>query len=736
MFSRKADDLPAPNGVWKSQVLVEGMHCVACSLKVEQALLATPGVVAASVSAASGRASVSWSAALTKPSQWMAATQVLGYSLTPAGDAFAPDYGQQEARLALWRWLVAGFCMMQVMVYAVPGYFAAPGEITPDIVMLLRWASWVLTLPVLLFSCGPFFSHGFSDLKHRSISMDLPVALGIVMTFAISTAATFEPLGWWGREVYFDSLTMFVFFLLTGRWLEQRLRDRTAGALGHLMQRLPDSVERQLPNGLFERVAASRLRLGDIVRVLPGEAFSADATIVVGNTFADEALITGESRPVPRTVGAQVMAGSYNLSAAVQVRITQTGKATRYAQIVALMQQASVDKPRLALLADKIAKPFLWVVLLAAAGAAIFWWPTDPTRALMAAVAVLVVTCPCALSLATPTAMLTSAGWLAKQGILLRRLQAIESLADIDTVIFDKTGTLTQAKMGLSTVHTRVGVSQAQALQLAAALAQHSLHPISQALVAAQLNASLSIPMMTDVKEFTNQGLEGTLVEPILCISTGPVRLGSAAFCNVQSTADETMQVVLADTSGWLARFDLDEVIRPTAQATVTTLLANGLTVQMLSGDRILSAQRVASRLGIEHVIGDCTPQTKLAYLQALQSQGHKVMMVGDGLNDGPVLACADVSVALGNAVPLTQAQSDLVIPSAQLLLLPAILHQARCTMQIVHQNLWWAAMYNALCVPLAIAGWLPAWLAGLGMATSSLLVLANAARLSSTPVV
>ncbi len=731
MFSRKADDLSATNGVWESQVFVEGMHCAACALKVEQALLATRGVVAARVSAASRRASVTWSSALTKPSQWMAATQVLGYELTPASDAFAPDHGQQAGRLALWRWLVAGFCMMQVMMYAVPGYFAAPGEIAPDIVMLLRWASWVLSLPVVLFSCGPFFSNAFSDLKQRSISMDLPVALGIVMTFAISTAATFEPLGWWGREVYFDSLTMFVFFLLTGRWLEQRLRDRTAGALGHLMQRLPDSVERQSANGIFERVAVRRLSAGDIVRVLPGEAFPADGTIVVGDTFADEALLTGESRPVPRSVGAQVMAGSYNVAAIVQVRIAHTGKATRYAEIVALMQQASVDKPRLALLADRIAKPFLLFVLLAAVGAAIFWWPVDPARALMAAVAVLVVTCPCALSLATPTAMLTSAGWLAKQGVLVRRLQAIESLADIDTVIFDKTGTLTQAQIGLGTVYTREGISQAQALQLAAALAQYSLHPVSQALVAAQLDVSLSLPIMKAVKEFANQGLEGILAEPFSYSSTSPVRLGSAMFCGVQDSVNDAMQVVLADASGWVARFDLDEMIRPAAHTTIAALFANGFNVQILSGDRTLPAQRVASRLGIQQVLGDCTPQTKLAHLQVLQAKGHKVMMVGDGLNDGPVLACADVSVALGNAVPLTQAQSDLVIPGAQLQLLPPMLQQARRTMQIVRQNLWWAAIYNAVCVPLAIAGWLPAWLAGLGMATSSLLVLVNAARLS-----
>ncbi|HEY3049602.1 MAG TPA: HAD-IC family P-type ATPase, partial [Polaromonas sp.] len=475
-FSQPAEPTPGKASVdttdlWESQVVVRGMHCAACSLSLEQALLAIPGVSAAQVSAASQRASIVWSAALTRPSEWMSAPLALGYRLLPAADAFAPQHGRKAARLALWRWLVAGFCMMQVMMYATPAYVAGPGDITPDIQSLLRWASWVLSLPVVFFSCAPFFGNALHDLRWRRISMDLPVALGIVITFAVSSAATFEPRGRWGQEVYFDSLTMFVFFLLTGRWLEQRLRARTAGALDSLMQRLPDSVERQQAHGGFERVTVRRLAAGDVVRVLPGEVFPADGTIVLGDTFVDEALLTGESRPVARPLGASVLAGSHNLSAAVQVHIEKIGESTRYAQIVALMARAAVDKPRLAVLADQVAMPFLGLVLLAAALAAAYWWNTDPARALMAAVAVLVVTCPCALSLATPTAMLTSAGLLARHGVLVRRLQALEALAGIDTVIFDKTGTLTEARMGLRGVSTRRGVTAAQALQLACALA-------------------------------------------------------------------------------------------------------------------------------------------------------------------------------------------------------------------------------------------------------------------------
>ena len=719
----------------QSFVVVRGMHCSACALTLESALMEIKGVLAVQVSAASASASVIWQPELTRPSTWMGAGLARGYQLLPAEETFSFDKDRQQSRLALWRWLVAGFCMMQVMMYAAPAYFTQPGDISPDIEKLLRWASWVLSLPVLLFSCRPFFANAWRDLARRSISMDLPVAIGIVVTFAVSTAATFEPRGWWGREVYFDSLTMLVFFLLTGRWLEQRLRARTAGALGTLVQRLPVSVERQLRGDAFERVTVRRLRQCNIIRVLPGEAFPADGTVLSGGTFADEALLTGESRPVARDVGDTVMAGSYNVGNAALVRVDKLGAATRYAQIVALIEQASTDKPRLAVLADKVARPFLIFVLLAALCAAAYGWRTDPAMALMAAVAVLVVTCPCALSLATPAAMLTSAGLLAIHGVLVRRLQALESLADIDTVIFDKTGTLTDSAMQLKAVRTRDGVTPDVALQWAASLASQSLHPVSRALV----TASVELPLLAvkQVKEFAGFGLEGSFDNQScnMACMLGQMRLGSSSFCGVVGAFNPLDRaegrVHLTDSLGWLATFDFDESLRPDAAKTVATLQARGLSIYLLSGDTQATAIRVAGQLGIQNAQGNCTPETKLSLLKVLQAKGQKVMMVGDGLNDGPALATAHVSVAVGAAVPLAQVQSDLVLPSAQLLMLPIMLQQAKRTLHIIRQNLAWAAIYNATCVPLALLGLLPAWLAALGMATSSLLVLGNAARLS-----
>jgi Cu2+-exporting ATPase len=730
-FSKPSTQFP---GCWESNVVIEGMHCAACSFTVEDAIAAVPGVVQVQVSAATHRAKVLWSPQDVKPSVWMQAVQGRGYRAMPGNDVFASERRRVETRKALWRWLVAGLCMMQVMMYAYPAYTAHAGDLSGEMEQLLRWASWVLSLPVMLFSCGPFFSNALRDLRRGSISMDLPVALGIAITFAVSTYGTFEPGSVFGREVYFDSLTMFVFFLLTGRWLELRLRDRTAGSLEALMNRLPESLERQNAKGEFERVAVRRLQVGDLVRVHAGEAFAADGVVEQGSTLVDEALLTGESRALHRGPGALVVAGSHNLSSTVYVRVQALGQDTRFGQIVALMQSASTTKPRTAQLADRMAKPFLVGVLLAAAVACFWWWQTDPERALMVAVAVLVVTCPCALSLATPAAMLAAAGNLARSGVLVRNLQALEALSEVDTVVFDKTGTLTSDTLALAGVDVRTGVSAAQAVQMAAALAAHSLHPISKAIVQASRRSSYEAALWScpGATELAGQGLEGRSA----AAANPPevpqlLRLGSAAFCGMAVAPAETPRVYLADAHGWLATFEVHEELRGEAASAIAALRAAGLQVHLLSGDSPESVQGVAGAVGIAHARGDCSPADKLGALQAMQAEGHQVLMVGDGLNDGPVLAGAHVSVAFGKAVPLAQAQSDFVVLGEKL---SAVVHAvllARKTLAVVRQNLWWALLYNAACVPLAIAGMLPAWLAGLGMACSSLVVVANALRLS-----
>jgi Cu2+-exporting ATPase len=725
--------------VAQSVLMVQGMFCAACADTVEGALCDLPGVIKAEVHAATRRLTLKWDPEQVKVSRLAGAVGEAGYRLLPMREALSISNRLAEGRKVLWRLFVAGICMMQVMMYAWPAYITDPGDIPPDIEHLLRWASWVLSLPVVLFASGTFFSGAWRDLKQGRVGMDTPVSIGIAVTFVVSSLATFDSAGPWGHEVWFDSLTMFVFFLMGGRYLEYKSRARTAGALDDLMNRLPEVCDRRKPDGTFEPVSVRRLTVGDVVRVQAGQAFPGDGELLSERVTVDEALLTGESHPVTRIAGEALIAGSFNLASPVEMRVDKLGRDTRFAQIVALMEKASTEKPRLAILADRIAAPFLVLVLLAAVVAFAYWWQIDHSRAFAVAVSVLIVTCPCALSLATPAAMLASAGSLAKRGVLVRRLQAFEALANVNTVIFDKTGTLTLDKVVLSGMQVRAGVNASSALALGGALASASLHPASRAIAKAanegwgRAGDTTAVPadsllVLGDVAEHAGRGMSGNHPE------LGVVRLGSAAFCDVSPadmTAVTSPRVYLSDTQGWLATFELDEGLRPDAREAVAALQAMGIQTCLLSGDRPGAAQRIASLVGIGNVVAEAGPEQKLQEVIRLQAAGNTVAMVGDGLNDGPVLARANTSFALGTAAPLAQAQSDFVIQGGNVLDVVKSLTQARKTLIIVKQNLIWAAVYNAVSVPLALAGFMPPWLAGLGMATSSFWVIGNALRLN-----
>ena len=734
----------APNGpMCESVLMVQGMYCAACADTVEGALQGQAGVESAQVHAATRRLVVRWNPAHTHMSELARRVGQTGYRLLPMQQALSVERRLAETRAALWRLFVAGFCMMQVMMYAWPAYVTEPGEIPYEFDQLLRWASLVLSIPVVLFSSTPFFSSAWRDFRQGRIGMDTPVSIGILACFVVSVAATYDPSGPWGYDVWYDSLTMFVFFLLGGRYLEFKARDRTAGALDALMNRLPEQCERQKPDGHFETISLKRVQVGDVVRVQPGQAFPADGVLLSAAASVDEALLTGESRPITRHQGDAVVAGSFNLATSVLVRVQQLGRDTRFAQIVNLMERASIDKPRLARLADRIAAPFLVVVLLSSIFAGYYWWQIDPTQAVAVAVAVLIVTCPCALSLATPVAMLASAGALAKRGILVRRLQAFESLSQVDTVVFDKTGTLTQDRVVLRHIRVREGMSVPQALEWAASLSVASLHPVSRAISAHWLAQSEQggAPIISAVSPLTVAETPGAGLQ-----AQGQQgqqwRLGSALFCGVNEQALQPQQraepdapcAYLADEHGWLATFIMDEGVRDDAASTLARLHHMGLRTHVLSGDRDAAVQRVARQVGVQQATAQASPEGKLEMVSALQAQGHHIAMVGDGLNDGPVLARAHVSFALGHGAPLTQSQSDFVVQSGRLSEVADTLAHARRTMRIVRQNLMWAASYNAVSIPMALVGWMPPWAAGLGMALSSFLVIGNAMRLSNTP--
>jgi len=714
-----------------SRFQLAGMYCAACAGTIEDALAQVDGVLDAQVSASSERAEVRWDPARTRPSQLVDAVRRAGYGAVP--DAAAPARAQRvaEQRRSLWRLFVAGFCMMQVMMYATPAYVAEPGDITPDMLRLLQWASWLLSLPVLVFSAGPFFQGAWRSLRLRRIGMDVPVALGIAVTFVASSGATFQPGGWFGHEVYFDSLTMFVFFLLGGRHLEVRARHRVAEALESAVSRLPDSVQRLDAQGAVETVAIGRLAAGDRVRVAAGQAFPADGDLLDGSTLADEALLTGESAPVPKGVGDRVVAGSLNLGAPVLMRVQRLGADTRYEGIVTLMRDALTQRPETVRQVDRIAAPFLWAVLVLAGGAAAAWSVIDPSRAVWVAVSVLIVTCPCALSLSAPSALLAAAGALARRGVLLRRLEALETLARVDQIFLDKTGTLTEDRLQYVAMHAVDGTpDDAGLLARAAALAAYSQHPAARALAAAGHGAAAPTAHWHDIEDRPGQGLQARDAEG------RSWRLGRRVWVDgTTPEADDTGLTVWFACDGVVrARFELSELVRADAAQTVQRLRAQGLEVALLSGDTPARAQALAARLGIVDVRGGATPEAKLAAMAQAQAGGHAVAMVGDGLNDAPVLARADVSFAFAHGAAVARSGADAVLLGTRLADVADARDLARRTMRVIRQNFVWAAAYNGLCIPLALAGWLPPWAAGIGMASSSLLVVLNALRLSRLP--
>lgn len=704
-----------PGGAALSQFQVAGMHCAACAGIIEAALLKLPGVEAASVNAAAARLALRWQPARVALADVLAALAAAGYRASPDVAAPARELRRQERRQALWRLFVAGFLMMQVMMLATPAYVAGPGELSPDLDQLLRWGSWVLTLPVLAFAAGPFFSGAWRQLRAGRLGMDVPVALGIAVTFIASSGALFDPAGPLGHEVYFDSLTMFVALLLLARWFELGARHRAAEALEAVAGALPAAAERLRADGGSERVPPEALRPGERIRVAAGEAFAADGRVVEGRGWVNEALLTGESAPVVKAAGDAVAAGSVNLDGVLVVAVQRVGADTTAQGIVRLMQQAQSQRPFAHGLLDRVAAGFTATVLLLALAAGLAWWWIEPSRALAVAVAVLIVTCPCALTLAAPAAWLTAGGALARRGLLLADLSALERLCAVDSVAFDKTGTISEERLQLRR-HWAEGDDADALLARARSLAALSRHPHAQAL------ADGSSYAWAEVREQAGCGVEARDVEGRLW------RLGAPAWVRERPDVDARLAFGNDDAVLWL---DLAEAPRADAAEAVAALRAQGRRVRLLSGDQPAAVARMAGLLGIEHWQGGATPEGKLAALRGWQAGGERVLMVGDGINDAPVLAAADVRIAMGQGAMLARGTADALLVSNRLMALPQALTLARKTRRVLRQNLAWAALYNLACVPLALAGWLPPLAAGIGMAASSLFVVLNAQRLN-----
>jgi len=710
--------------------LVEGMHCANCARSIEKAVRALPDVTAVRVNNVTARLSAAWlGRGATGLPQILAAVQRAGFTPLPlAGTAATAEY-QRERRAALKRLGLASLGMMQAMMYLSALYGVS--DIDAAMTQLMRIAGMIIITPVLFYSGAPYLAGAWRDVRHGRLGMDVPVALALLLAWLPSVFNTLRG----GGEVYFDSVGMFIFFLSAGRFVEMSVRHRSLSAAEALARSLPSQVTRLAVDGTRTRVAATDLLAGDRFLVPRGAVIAVDARLASESpddacATLDESLITGESIAVTRRAGERIPGGTVNLGGPLTLEAVATVADSTLASMVRLLERAQATRPRMARAADRAASWFVSAILLLALLTAAAWWPVDHARAFAAVLAVLVVTCPCALSLATPAALAAATTRLARLGLLVTRADAVERLARADTVLFDKTGTLTGTSSGVARVKLLSTSTREKVLALAAALERASTHPLAEAFrpfdaPALQVEAS---------REFDGAGIEGV-------IAGTRWRLGRRRFVEElrrQHTVSQLVphysvgtQLYLGSDDGLAAEIELGIPLRPDARGAVDELRSMGLKVLIASGDSVSAVTSAARTLGVLQAHARLTAEDKIHLLTDLRDRGRRVFVIGDGINDGPVLAAADVSCAMGQGSAIAQSASDLLLVHDGLATLPRAVATARGALRIMRQNLLWALGYNLAAVPLAALGLVPPWLAALGMSLSSLSVVLNARRLA-----
>jgi P-type Cu2+ transporter len=721
------DTVTAPRGRGREMLLaLDGMHCAACAARVERTLAGRAHRVR--VNLAARMVEFAFDPATQPLSGILGALDANGLGPRVLAEDASLRAQARERSNELARLGVSAILSMQVMMLAWPGYFAdAPTE--PALVQLLRWSQWLLATPVVLYGGWPFFRNAAQALRQGMLSMDVPVALALAIAYGASAWRTVAGSG----EIWFDSATMFVLFLGTGRFLEGRTRDSAARRLRRLAGAQPLTARRIGAEGVAAEVAVGELRPGDHLQVRAGEAAPVDGWLLDAPGELDESLLTGESLPVRREPGARILAGSLNAGAApLTIRASRVGPETHLSHVTRLLNRAQSGRPRFQQLADRLAGGFILAVLLLAGLGAYLALDRGTDAAVAVGLAVLVASCPCALSLAVPAAVAACSSRLAASGALLARPEALARLREADTVLFDKTGTLTQPGLALESVRTLADADEDRCRAIACALERDSVHPVARALRASSARNAGAELRAEDIRHEPARGVSGTVAGVHYWLGAPefapvPVPLPAAATPGLT-------RVALVDERRPLALFELSAAPRPEAAAVVRALRARGCDVELLTGDAPDTARALARHLGIARVGARQSPEDKLLRLRELQAAGRHVIAVGDGINDAPFLAGADVAVAMPQGAALAQARADVVLMGDSLEPLPHLLDAARRAMRIARQNLAWALAYNVVVLPLAMTGSLAPAFAALGMAASSLLVVGNALRLSNGP--
>lgn len=711
---------PADDGMTDARLLIGGVSCAACTWLIETTLQRHPGVREASLNLTQGRLDVRFDKKLLPVSALFAQIAALGYSVQPWQSSAQQDMARADYRRDLRRLAVAGIGMMQVGMFAIALHAGDIQGISDEYQRLLRLVSLLVTGFVVAFSARGFFESAWRHLRQGALVMDLPVALAIGLAFAASTIATFAGDG----DVYFDSVVMFTFLLLLARFVEKRMRYRDALAWQDAEQTLPDAA--QVRRGeAWLTVPRRDITAGDRVLVRAGETVPIDGVLLQGSSAVREDSFSGEALPRAVSPGDRAYAGTLNVDDTLELEATGSYADTRLAALQRSIDTARHDKPALSRLADRIATRFIAAVLLATAVTALAWSQIDPDRAFWIALSVLVISCPCALSLATPATLANAAALLRRHGVIVHGENALESLSRITDAVFDKTGTLTSGEFRLDRSHIIDASARREDIEsLAAALQRHSNHPLATAF--SGLDASSDV---CDVHYLIGAGLEGTR-------DGCRLRLGSLAFCrelaaNFPEPPDAPLYwIALTEDRRPLAWLGLDDALREEVGPLLEDFRRAGIRTELLTGDASPRAAQLGATLGFDGVSTGCSPQQKLDRVAALQAAGGRVLMVGDGLNDAPVLKQADVSIAVAGATDLARAQADFVVLEGDLQQVGLLRRCAVQTRRVILQNFAWALGYNAIGIPLAALGWIPPWVAALGMSFSSLLVVANASRM------
>lgn len=714
----------------EASLLLEGITCAACVWLIEHHIGALAGVISVRVNATTHRCLLRWNPEILALSELMQAFSHVGYQPIPAVEGQQQALRQRESRQALMRLGVAGFGMMQVGMVAVALYTGADDDSWQN---FFRWLSFIIATPVVLFSARPFFSAARRALISLHLTMDVPVSIAIGGAYLASTWATV----FGGGEVYFDSVSMFTFFLLWGRYLEMQARHRNGIDTDRLAQILPLTAERRTEEGYWQAITLKQLQPGDVALVKSGSCIPCDGRVIDGSGGVIESLITGEPDAVHKNIGDSVIAGTMNTDSPLQIEVTAVGQNTRLSAIERLVEQAQQEKPVQVALADRLASYFVAAVLLISLAVGLTWWQLDAGRAIWITLSILVVTCPCALSLASPTALTVAVSWLRKHGLLVTRGHVLEGLNNIDRVIFDKTGTLTVGAPKVFEVLDVNGdslsdVDRQSVLEICASLETGSTHPIARAF--SQYKSQYEAE---NIRQLTGQGVQGLIQDGS---QQRQYRLGKPGFVCPGATPPrvEGQWLLFArirqadglpdfESAVWIR---LQDQLRSSAFDMVQGLQQRGLQLELLSGDGVSEVERVAKELKLINWRANQSPDDKLAHIHRLQQHGERVMMVGDGINDVPVLSAAFVSVAMGGSTDLAQTRADSVLLSSDLNALNRAFECASLTRRIIRQNLGWALGYNLLALPLAALGWIPPWAAAIGMSTSSLVVVGNALRI------